>query len=123
MSDYDSRVERLLDLIGSGEGKKVALAPFVAINGSIQSIHFHISAAEGAGLASVGDGSLVKPVDVERSRRLAGIHARLKSVPSGQKKVSAYLRREFGKAEPEDVFGPDLERLYAWVHSLPHTGA
>lgn len=119
MLDEDADKQRLRELLYSGD----SLATFghlVCINGPIQNLHLHISDGRGSKPFTAEQ---IAPGEEERTRRLMGIRARLRRVPSGQRKVTAYLRREFGKAEPEDLFGADLERLYSWVHSLPNSGA
>lgn len=118
MSAFDQRVARLRGLIDSAGNVEASLASLVAITGSVQNIHFHF----GPSPCGTSGAETADPVDVERSRRLIGIRARLSLVPGGDRKVASYLRREFGKADPEDLFGADLERLYSWVHSLPTTG-
>lgn len=117
--EADAAKDRLRDFLSNGLDLKAALGPLVSITGPVQHIHVHITSGRGGIPFPPPCDEVKEPVDVERSRRLIGIRGRLRSVPGGQRKVTAYLRREFGKAEPEDLFGGDLERLYAWVHSLP----
>lgn len=118
--DEDSNKQRLREILNTS-GSLATFGHLVSINGPIQNLHVHISEIRDGRHSNAGTGPLA-PCEEERSRRLMGIRARLRCVPGGQRKVSAYLRREFGKAEPEDLFGPDLERLYSWVHSLPNSG-
>lgn len=118
--DEDSDKQRLRELLYAG-GSLATLGHLVSINGPIQNLHVHISEVRDGRPPNAGTNP-VAPCEEERSRRLMGIRARLRCVPGGQRKVAAYLRREFGKAEPEDLFGPDLERLYSWVHSLSNSG-
>lgn len=118
--DEDSNKQRLRELLSAG-GPLATLGHLVSISGPIQNLHVHISEIRDGRRSDPATGP-VASCEEERTRRLTGIRARLRCVPGGQRKVSAYLRREFGKAEPEDLFGPDLERLYSWVHSLPSTG-
>jgi hypothetical protein len=107
------RLLRLRGLFAPDAGSPASsLRSLVAFNGCVQQVHLHISEA------ALGPTAQGVPDD-DRSRRLRGIRARLRSVLNGERKMAAYLRREFGKAEVEDLFGADLERLYAWVHSLP----
>lgn len=123
MREDDRRVDRVRELLAPSFDMKAALGPLVAFSGTVHQVHVHISAGwETAGAAASAGRSTGEAEDAERSRRLMGIAARLRSVAGGERKMAAYLRREFGKAEPADLFGPDLERLYAWVHSLPRGG-
>ena len=121
MPEGESRTARLLSLLSSGADIDAAITPLVAINGPVHNIHFHFSGGRDCG--STQPDFHAAALDEERSRRLIGIRARLRSAPGGVRKMQAYIRREFGKTEPEDLFGADLERLYAWVHSLPQAGA
>lgn len=115
----DPRKERVRQLFETGFDLKAAIGPLVAITGRVQHIHLHLPAKALDSVSPASGAEDVDPVDEERARRLMGIRARLIRVPGGQRKVAAFLRREFGKAEPEDLWGADLERLYGWVHSLP----